>query len=192
MKYSKSIKVFHALFAFGITLQLLLSNVMRQPRPGRLRTAFEALAFAVHEYVGLALLVILIVHWILHLAGHAPEGPAHFFPWFSRERMGRLKVEARELLQMKLAEPEAQDAIAGAIQGLGLAIATLLAVTGSVIFFGMADDGTMSATTRSIRKVHTTLGSMMWGYLGIHIAAALAHVAAGHRSILAIFGLRSN
>ena len=95
-------------------------------------------------------------------------------------------------MQIKLAEPEAQDAIAGTIQGLGLAIATLLAVTGSLIFFGMADDGTMSVTTQSIRKVHTILASMMWCYLGIHIAAALAHVAAGHRSILAIFVLRSN
>jgi cytochrome b561 len=192
VKYSRPIRVLHAAFAFGISLQLLLSNLMRQPRPGRLRTAFETLTFAIHDYVGLALIAVLIVHWLLHLAGHAPKGLAHFFPWFSRERMGRLKAEARELLQMKLAEPEAQDAIAGAIQGLGLVVAALLAITGGVIFFGMADDGTMSATTRSIRKVHTTLAPLMWGYLGIHIAAALAHVAAGHRSILAIFRLRGS
>jgi hypothetical protein len=32
----------------------------------------------------------------------------------------------------------------------------------------------------------------MWGYLGIHIAAAVAHVAAGHRSILSIFRVRGN
>jgi cytochrome b561 len=43
---------------------------------------------------------------------------------------------------------------------------------------------------RSVRKVHTTLAPLMWGYLGIHIAAAMVHVAAGHRSILAIFRLR--
>ena len=192
MKYSRPIRILHALFALGITLQLLLSNLMRQPRPGRLRTAFEALTFAIHEYVGLALVVVLVVHWLLHLAGHAPKGLAHFFPWFSRERMVRLKAEARELLQMKLGEPEAQDAIAGAIQGVGLVVATLLAISGGVVFFGMADDGTMSEATRSIRKVHTTIAPLMWGYLGVHLAAALVHVAAGHRSILAIFRLRGN
>lgn len=192
MKYSQPVKVLHALFAFGITLQLLLSGVMRQPRPGRVRAASEALAFATHEYVGLALIVILVIHWLLHLAGHVPKGPAHFFPWFSRERRGRLLVEAKELLRMRLGQPEAQDAIAGAIQGLGLVIATLLALTGGLIYFGMADDGTMSAATRSIRTAHTTLAPVMWGYLGIHIAAALAHVAAGHRSILAIFRVRGN
>lgn len=192
MNYSRPIKVLHALFALGIALQLVLSNLMRQPRPGRLRTAFEAFTFAIHEYVGLVLVVVLLVHWLLHLAGHAPKGLAHFFPWFSRERMGRLKAEARELLQMKLGEPEAQDAIAGAIQGVGLVVATLLAISGGVVFVGMADDGTMSEATRSVRKLHTTLAPVMWGYLGVHLAAALAHVAAGHRSILAIFRLRGN
>jgi cytochrome b561 len=192
VNYSRPIKVLHALFALGITLQLLLSNVMRQPRPGRLRTAFEALTFAVHEYVGLALVVALVVHWLLHLAGHAPKGLAHFFPWFSRERMGRLKAEGTELLRMNLGDPEAQDTIAGAIQGIGLVVATLLAISGGVVFFGMADDGTMSEMTRSTRKVHTTLAPLMWGYLGVHLAAALVHVAAGHRSILAIFRLRGD
>lgn len=192
MTYSRPIRLLHMLFAFGITLQLLLSNAMRQPRPGRLRTAFEMLSFTVHQYVGLALVAILIVHWLLHVAGHAPKGLAHFFPWFSRERLARLTAEARQLLQWRLGEPEAQEAIAGAIQGLGIVIATILALTGGVIYFGMADDGTMSATTRSVRQVHTTLAPLMWGYLGIHLAAALAHVAIGHRSILAIFRLRGN
>jgi len=192
VKYSQPIKVLHALLALGITLQLLLSNVMRQPRPGRMRSAFEALTFGIHEYVGLALIVVLIVHWLLHVAGHAPKGLAHFFPWFSRERRGRLAIEARQLLRLKLAQPEAQDAIAGAIQGLGLVVAMLLAITGTVIYFGMADDGTMSTTIRSARKVHTTLAPLIWGYVGIHIAAAMVHLGAGHRSILAIFRLRSN
>ena len=192
MKYSRPTKLLHALFAFGITLQLLLSLVMRQPRAGRSRTAFETLTFTTHEYAGLAIVAILVLHWILNVAARADRSPAHFFPWFSRERLGRLKAEVRDLMRMKLAEPEGQDAIAGAIQGLGLVIATLLAVTGGIIFFGMADDGTMSESIRSIRKVHTTIAPLMWGYLGIHIAAAIAHVAVGHRSILAIFRLRGD
>ena len=192
VSYSLPIRVLHVLFALGISLQLLLSTVMRQPRPGRVRSAYEALTFAVHEYVGLAVLAVLIAHWVLCVLGHAPRGLAHFFPWFSRERRARLAAEVGDLLRLRLAEPERQDAAAGALQGLGLVIASLLAVTGAFVYLGMADDGTMSATTRSIRKVHTTLAPLMWGYLGIHIAAALAHVAAGHRSILAIFRLRGS
>lgn len=191
-KYGRSIRVMHALFAFGITAQLLLSTVMRQPRPGRARTAFEALSFTVHEYVGLAMVVILLAHWLLHVSGNAGKGLAYFFPWFSRDRMRRLADEIRELSRFKLGSPETQDAIAGAFQGLGLVIATLLALSGGLIYLGLADDGTMSGTTRSIRRVHTTLAPLMWGYLGIHLAATLAHIAAGHRSILAIFRLRAN
>jgi cytochrome b561 len=191
MNYSLPIRVLHVLFAVGIPAQLLLSTAMRQPRPGRVRDVFETLSFAAHQYLGLALLAILVVHWLLHLAGHAPKGFTHFFPWFSRERRRRLTAEARDLLRFRIAAPQTQDAVAGAIQGLGLVIASLLAITGGVIYLGMADDGTMSGTVRSIRKVHTTLAPLMWGYLGIHIAAAMAHVAVGHRSILAIFRLRN-
>ena len=70
-------------------------------------------------------------------------------------------------------------------------IATVMAIRGCAVYFGMADDGTMSATTRSIRSVHTTVALLMWGYLGVHVAATLAHLAVGHRSILAIFRLRN-
>ena len=187
MSYSLPIKVLHVLFAFGISAQLLLSALMRQPRPGRVRDLLEATTFTAHQYLGLALLVVLILHWLLHLFGHASKGLAHFFPWFSRERLRRLASEAKELLRLEIAEPEAQDTVAGAIQGFGLVIASLLAVTGAFVYLGMADDGTMSTTARSIRKVHTTLAPLMWGYLGVHIAAALVHVAVGHRSVLAIF-----
>jgi len=191
MKYSLPIRTLHASFAVGITAQLVLSAVMRQPRPGRIREAYEALAFTAHEYLGLALLAVLLAHWLLHLAGHAPKGLAHFFPWFSRERIARVAAEVKDVVRLKIGEPEAQDALAGAIQGLGLVIASLLAATGGVIWVGMADDGTMSRTLRSVKEVHETLGPLMWGYLGIHVAAAMAHVAIGHRSVLAIFGVRS-
>jgi cytochrome b561 len=189
MKYRRSIRVLHALFGVGITLQLLLSSVMRQPRPGRARTAFEALSFATHEYVGVALIAVLLAHWLLHVISDARSGVARFFPWFSRERMRRLAIEAKALVQLRLGAPETQDTIAGAFQGLGLVIATLLALTGGLVYAGMADDGTMSETIRAMRRVHTTLAPLMWGYLGIHIAATLAHVTVGHRSILAIFRL---
>ncbi len=190
MKFSPAIRMLHALFAVGITLQLLLSNVMRQPRPGRTRTAFEALTFAVHEYVGLALAVVLVAHWALQVAGHAPKGLAHFFPWFSRERLACLKAEAGDLLRLQIGDPATQDALAGALQGLGLVVATVLAATGVAVFFGMGDDGTMAAATRTMRRLHTTFAPLMWGYVGVHVAAALVHVAAGHRAILAIFRLR--
>jgi cytochrome b561 len=187
VKYAWPIKLLHGLFALGITLQLLLSTVMRQPRPGRARDAFETLTFAVHEYLGLAVLAILLLHWLLVAFGSAYKGLAHFFPWFSRERMTRLLAEANDLARLRISEPEKQDTVAGAFQGVGLVIASLLALSGGMIFIGMADDGTMSATIRSVRKVHTTLAPVMWGYLGIHVAATLAHLVVGHRSVLAIF-----
>jgi cytochrome b561 len=189
-RYGTPIRVLHAALALGISLQLLLSLVMEQPRPGRTFTAVQSLTFSVHEWVGLALLAVLVAHGCMVVLGQAAKGPGHFYPWFSGQRLRGLGAEARQLARLQIGDPETQDALAGAVQGIGLLMALVVAVTGTVIFFGMAADGAMTPAIRSVRKVHTTVGPLLWGYLAIHAGAAMLHLALGHRSILAIFRAR--
>ena len=187
MKYGRVTRVLHLLIAIGISLQLLLSLVMEAPRPGHGVGGLEAFTFEAHEFVGIAVLAILVVHWLMFVTGNAHKGWLHFFPWFSAERVRAVFTEVGELVRFKVGDPEVQDSLAGAIQGLGLVVASLLAVTGTVVFFGMADDGSMSAAVHAVKEFHEFWGPVMWGYLVLHIGAVMLHRALGHRSVLGIF-----
>jgi len=125
------------------------------------------------------------------LSGQARNGLGHFFPWFSPPRLRELSREARAIARLRIGDPDEEIALAGAVQGLGLIIALVLAVTGTTIYFGMAPDGAMSAAIRSVRTIHTTAAPLMWGFLAIHVAAVAVHLALRHRSILAIFRVRN-
>lgn len=189
MPYPRLIRWLHLALSVGITLQLLLSAVMAQPRPGKIRSAFELLTFGLHEKLGMILLAVLLLHWITWLLGKAHQGIGHFFPWSSPERRRLIYGEISDLLRFRLPNPATRNALAGAVQGVGIVAASLLALTGSVMFFSMDPDGSMSRTVKLIKEIHETLGPVMWTYLGVHAGAVLAHIALGQRSLLAIFRL---
>uniref|UniRef100_E6QVM4 Cytochrome b561 bacterial/Ni-hydrogenase domain-containing protein n=1 Tax=mine drainage metagenome TaxID=410659 RepID=E6QVM4_9ZZZZ len=156
MKYSRPIRILHLLLAAGISAQLVLSLVMKAPKPGR------------------TLDVVI--------------GPV--FPWFSRIRLAALIHELKEMGRLRLANPEAQNGLASAVQGLGLVIASLLASTGMVLYLGIAANGIMSPAVHAVKEFHETLGPLMWAYLGIHVGATMLHrFVFKHRSILSIFRL---
>jgi hypothetical protein len=52
-------------------------------------------------------------------------------------------------------------------------VATLLAVTGAVLFFGLADTGAASALVTVVRNFHGYVSTLMWAYLVFHIGIAL-------------------
>jgi hypothetical protein len=124
---------------------------------------------------------------MVFVAGHAHKGMGHFFPWFSRARLDAVRGEVRELLRLRVKDPEQSDSLAGAIEGLGLLVASILAATGVVLFFGIAENGAMGRATRAVREFHEFWGPAMWTYLCIHAGAAMVHLGLGHRSILSVF-----
>lgn len=187
MKFGRFTRLLHLLIAAGITLELLSSLFMKTPRPGRVLTPLQSLGYEIHQWVGMAVLVALALHWAMFAAGHAHKGIGHFFPWFSRARLAEIADEVRELLRFRVTDPERSDSLSGSVEGIGLALGTLLAVSGALLFFGAAPDGTLGDALRPIRKFHEFWGPAMWTYLCVHAGAAMLHVALGHRSILAIF-----
>jgi cytochrome b561 len=189
MKFGRFTRLLHLLIAVGITLELLSSLFMKTPRPGRVLTPLQSLGYEIHQWVGMAVLVALALHWTVFAAGHAHKGIGHFFPWFSRSRMTEIAREVRELLRFRIADPDRCDSLSGAVEGIGLVLGTLLAVSGAWLFFGAAPDGTLGAALRPIRKFHEFWGPAMWAYLGVHAGAAMLHLGLGHRSILAVFRL---
>jgi cytochrome b561 len=187
MKYGRFTRILHTLIAVGILLELLSSLMMRTPRPGRVLTPVQAFGYDAHAWVGMAVFGLLALHWIVFVTGHAYKGMGHFFPWFSRVRLDAVVSDARELLRLQAGDPEQNDSLAGAIEGLGLLVASILGVTGVVLFFGIAENGAMSGAIRAVREFHEFWGPAMWTYLCIHAGAAMVHLGLGHRSILSVF-----
>lgn len=187
MKYGRFTRILHTLIAVGILFELLSSLVMENPRPGRVLTLLEALGYDVHKWAGMAVFAALVLHWIVFVAGHAYKGMGHFFPWFSRARLDAVRSEARDFLRLRVGDPEQNDSLAGAFEGLGLLVASILGATGVVLFFGIAENGAMSGAVRAVKEFHEFWGPAMWTYLCIHAGAATVHLGLGHRSILSVF-----
>lgn len=180
MQYDRFTRLLHLLIAAGITIQMLLTLVMVHPKPGREANVF----FEVHEILGVGLLGALVVHWLWSFVRRGPVPVAQLFPWFSGERLQAVKDDAasylRHLTDLSLPSAEEPSPLAGAIQGIGLVVATLLAITGTVILVYAVPGQKMVGWLHDVKEVHEALGPLMWGYLALHVGAGMLHQAAGH------------
>ena len=182
----------HAGIALGITAQLGLSLVMEAPddQDEVLASGLPLQLFEAHENTGMALLALLVLHWLWSLSGHVEDGFGHLFPWFSKERMGKVTNEAREALKFKVSDPDVNNALAGAVHGLGLLAATGMAVTGAVIFFNLTvKTGHMTKLGETFHSIHGAIAPLMWAYLIGHVAVAVIHKRMGHTNVKEMFSL---
>lgn len=189
MPYDRVTRFLHAVIAGGITVQMLVSLVLVYPRPGRLPNAW----WEVHEIVGLLLVAALGLHWAWSLGQTAVKGtPFLLVPWFSATRLKALGDDlvamVAEIRSGRFPHSDEPRPLAAAFQGLGLLLASFLAVTGLVMFFGMADDGAMGPAVGALKEAHETAAPLMWAYLVAHPALGIAHQFAGHRSLSRMFG----
>lgn len=192
MRHDLTTRWLHAGIALGVTTQLGLSMLMDAPddKDEVLASGLPLLFFKVHEKIGMALLALLILHWLWSVSGHVQDGLGHLFPWFSKERMGKVVDEARETFKFKLPDPEVSNSLAGAVHGLGLLAATGMATTGTVIFFNLnVETGHMTSLGESFHIIHGTIAPLMWAYLIGHFAVAVIHKRMGHTNVKEMFSL---
>jgi cytochrome b561 len=192
VRYDRPTRLLHAAIALGVTAQLGLSLVMNAPddQDEVLANGLPLALFKAHEFIGMTLLVILLLHWLWSLSGHVKGGIGHLFPWFSGERMGRVAAEVKDILKFKLQDPEANNEFAGAIHGLGLLAATIMAASGAVLFFSLSDSGHMTAPGKTFHAIHGFSANLMWAYLIGHLAIAVMHKRLGHGNVQDMFTLK--
>lgn len=192
MRYDRPTRWLHAGIALGVTIQLGLSLFMEAPddKDEKMVTGLPLELFEAHEKVGMILLVLLVLHWLWSLSSHVQGGVGQLFPWFSKERMTNVMSEARDALNFNLPDPAtSNNALAGAVHGLGLLVATGMAASGAVIFFNLSETGHMTDLGEIFHDIHGTIAPLMWLYLIGHFAIAAAHVRRGHTSVKEIFSL---
>ena len=145
----------------------------------------EAAAFTLHEYVGLAAMAIIALFWLWMLVRRQGTSLGVLFPWFSRQRLASLQEDVRLhircAMRLALPDPEHSVALSSAIQGVGLVLALIMATTGTIGYFAWTEGTAMTGLAGAVFEVHGTLANVMWGYLIVHVGAALLHELFGHR-----------
>ena len=163
---------------------------MQAPRPGKVFTTLETNAFQLHRFFGMITLFLLASHWLWTFSGHVAGGFGNLFPWSSRKRVSAVLADLKPLFEFRWRDLPRVSAAAGAFEGFGLVVASLMALTGSFLFFGISPDGRLSESVRIVKKVHESIASLMWIYLACHAMMGFLHQWLGHRSVSDMFNLR--
>ena len=115
---SHTTRILHVLLLLSVINQLLSSQLMHHPLPGDPPPAL----FALHEYVGMASLVFVLVFWLWALIRHGETKIDRLFPWLCPSSIRAVfrdaVVQFRGILR---ADPfvESDGAFASAVHGLG-------------------------------------------------------------------------
>jgi cytochrome b len=99
-------------------------------------------------------------------------------------------LHVRCAARLTLPELEHSIALSSAIQGAGLAVALVMAATGTIGYFAWTEGSAMTGLAGVVFDIHGTLANVMWGYLVVHVGAALAHELLGHRILYQMSPMR--
>lgn len=187
MGYDRLTRWLHVGFVLGVPLQLLSENFMKHPKlvdgVPRIRTAAEANFFEMHEFVGMAVLVVVVLH-IIWSASRSGGGLSRLFPYFRAGGCSGLVAELKQVpswFSGKLHETAEDSVLAGAVHGLGLLLILAMGATGATIFFGMDEvTGHMNSFVHDMKELHEGLGTLVWIYLIGHVGMAALHKMKGH------------
>ena len=160
---------------------------MERPFPGD----EPAWPFLLHEWIGIAALGVLGAFWAWTLVRHRLETPlSRLLPWLSIAGWRAVVVDALRttgrLFGVELAKHEADGALASAVHGLGLLVASAMAFTGVAYFFLF--EGTPEG--RLVLGLHKAAGKLMWAYLIGHAGAAALHALWGDGVLARMFWAR--
>ena len=179
-------RALHLAILLAVVTQLLSSAIMERPLPGD----DPDWPFVLHSWAGTAGLAALALFWIWTLLRSRFETPLwRLVPWFSRRGLAGLR---RDIVRLALGLRAGRlrllhlDAIAGAVHGLGLSLATVLAVTGALWFFALQG----GPWGHAVLGAHKLAGNLMWAYLVGHPAMAILHQMLGDDVFSRMFWVR--
>ena len=140
--------------------------------------------FELHEKFGLAALVALLVFWVWSLLRKKEVKAAELFPYFSAARMSALYSDfldvARHAIRLKIPDKIDQP-FANAMHGLGIIIASVMAVSGASGYF---------LKIGFMLGVHELVSKLMWAYLIGHVLAAILHQVRGDAVLSRMFFIK--
>ncbi len=188
MRFDPFTRLLHLLLASGVTLQLLLSLFMVDPRPDRPADLW----FEIHQAVGFALFVVLPVHWLWSLSRSYGGDFGMLMPWFSRRRLDALRNDlhlmAREFGDRRIPSAETQRPLPAAVEGLGLLTASYMALSGALWSLLSSPNGGGAGLPHFFKESHQLVANAMWVYVIGHAGMAMLHQLGGEPILRSMFG----
>ncbi|THD42409.1 MAG: cytochrome b/b6 domain-containing protein [Bradyrhizobium sp.] len=183
---SYATRALHLSLLLVIISQLLSSQVMERPFPGD----EPGWPFFLHEWIGLAGVGVITLFWLWSLVRNSAETPlSRLFPRFSPKGLSDVAYEMvgflRDVFALRMPSFEL-DAIASAVHGLGLMLASFLALSGAAWYFVFSG----APFGKTVTGLHSLAGSLMWVYLIGHASTAILHQLAGDDVLSGMFWFR--
>lgn len=147
------------------------------------------LGATLHSWLGIALAAALALRILWGISG---PRHARFSQWVPCTA-ARLKLVGEDLfglLALRLPRRPAHQGLAGLVQVFGLAAFAWMALTGLPLYFFSMPEGQESGVLGVLEDLHEAGEGLIWGYLALHVGAALAHALAGHDEWRDMFFLR--
>lgn len=178
----------HFGMALTVSFQLFISLVMEAPdhedASNLARAAFEA-----HEFVGMAALAIVLLHWLWSLSSQADGGLGRLFPW-GPSGLAAVKKDLAMIMKGKLPDGGARGGLPGFVHGLGFLAVTAMVITGGVLFFIFPETGKPDDTVEFVAEIHEFIATFVWIYWGAHLALGVLHKKLGHSTVQDMFNLK--
>lgn len=181
IKRSWLTRAIHLVLLLLVLHQLIGSQFIERPLPGDT----PAWPYLLHEYTGLAGLVVVTTFWLWALVRRGETRVGRLLPWFSptriRDVIADLIAQFRQLMGGKF--PEASDgAFASAVHGLGLLTVSAMALSGAIFFFAAG-----TPVAHVALDLHKLMANLMWAYLIGHAGIAILHQMFGDKIISRMF-----
>lgn len=187
--WSLPTRLLHMGMALTISLQLLISLIMEAPDESDASALAQA-AFEAHEVVGMAALLVVVLHWLWNFSSQASGGMSHLFPWYGKA-LGEVKSDLTQLIQGKLPESGQRGGLPGLVHGLGFLAVTSMAISGGILFFIFPEAGEPNNVVEFFEEIHEFIATFVWAYWIGHIAFGVMHKLAGHTTVEDMFKLKS-
>jgi cytochrome b561 len=181
--YDTPTRLLHKSMAWTVTMQVLLSFFMEQPKPGAIREPLELQLFEAHEWIGIAAALIVIIHVAYSLISSGHASWRSLFPWLDGAGRSRLAGEISQIGQWfskGLPHPDESNVLASSIHGIGLLAVLLQGLTGLCLFLNMEENGAMTHSIHEVKELHEGAGVFIIAYLVLHVGAAVWHQRLGH------------
>lgn len=185
--WSLATRLLHIGMVLSVSFQLFISLVMVEP--DHKGGALGRLAFEAHEFVGLAALIIVLLHWVWSISNQVDGGLRNLFPWFGDSRQQVIN-EAKAVLKGELPEGGNRGGLVGLIHGLGFLAVTGVALTGGVLFVLFPESGEPGVIAEAFAELHEGIATLVWTYWLGHGGMAIIHHVMGHDNVKKMFDFR--
>ena len=137
-----------------------------------------SLGFVIHSWLGMAAAVAVGLRIVWGVVG--PRA-ARFSSWLpvTRDRLRLVLEDVQMLLRFRIPERSPREGLAGVVQMIGLLIFTWLAVTGSLLFFGLEPGTRPGGWLDLVGDLHGIGELLIPAFLAVHVGATIAHALAG-------------